>query len=194
MKSLGIKTKHIGLGVDRLDYTKGILERLKAIEIFLNKYPSYQGNVTFIQIAAPSRTKVKKYRDFAVEVEKEEERINNLFKTKGWKPIVLLEKHHNHTQIQKFYRSADFCLVTSLHDGMNLVAKEYVASRYDEKGVLILSQYTGASRELKDALIVNPYNGEQTADARMRNMRETIKNYNIYRWSAELLKTMVNLG
>src|SRR3989344_418218 len=208
MKSLGIKTKYIGLGVDRLDYTKGILERLKAIEIFLNKYPSYQGNVTFIQIAAPSRTKVKKYRDFAVEVEKEEERINNLFKTKGWKPIVLLEKHHNHTQIQKFYRSADFCLVTSLHDGMNLVAKEYVASRYDEKGVLILSQYTGASRELKDALIVNPYNGEQTADAikealemkpyeqtkRMRDMRETIKNYNVYRWSAELLKTLINLG
>lgn len=208
MKSLGIKTKYVSLGIDRLDYTKGILERLKAIEIFLSKYPSYQGKFTFIQIAAPSRTKVKKYRDFAVEVEKEVERINNLFKAKGWKPIVLLAKHHNHTEIQKFYRSADVCLVTSLHDGMNLVAKEYVASRNDEKGVLILSQYTGASRELKDAIIINPYNGEQTADAikealemmpkeqtkRMKAMRETIKNYNVYRWSAELLKTIVNLG
>lgn len=208
MKSLRIKTKYIGLGIDRLDYTKGILERLKAIEIFLNKYPSYLGNFTFIQIAAPSRTKVKKYRDFAVDVEKEVERINNLFKAKSWKPIVFLAKHHNHTQIQKFYKSTDFCLVTSLHDGMNLVAKEYVASRNDEKGVLILSQYTGASRELKDALIVNPYNGEQTADAikealemlpkeqtkRMRDMRAIIKNYNVYRWSAELLKTMVGLG
>ncbi|MCL5784606.1 MAG: trehalose-6-phosphate synthase [Patescibacteria group bacterium] len=208
LKSLGIKTKYIGLGIDRLDYTKGILERFKAIEIFLNNNPSYQDNFTFIQIAAPSRTKVKKYRDFALEVEKEVERINNLFKAKDWKPIVLLAKHHSHTEIQKFYRTADFCLVTSLHDGMNLVAKEYVASRFDEKGVLILSQYTGASRELKDALIVNPYNGEQAAGAiknalemtpkeqvkRMRNMRETIKNYNVYRWSAELLKTIVNLG
>ncbi len=208
LKALGIKTKYVGLGIDRLDYTKGILERLKAVEIFLNKYPSYQGNFTFIQIAAPSRTKVKKYRDFAVEVEKEAERINNIFKAKNWKPILLLEKHHNHQEIQKFYRAADFCLVTSLHDGMNLVAKEYVASRYDEKGVLILSQYTGASRELKEALIVNPYNGEQTADAikealemapkeqtkRMHDMREVIKNHNVYRWSAELLRTIVNLG
>lgn len=208
MKNLGIKTSYIGLGVDRLDYTKGILERLKSIEIFLNKNPSYQGAFTFIQIAAPSRTKVKKYRDFATEVEKEVERINASFKVKDWKPIVLLEKQHSHTEIQKFYRSADFCLVTSLHDGMNLVAKEFAAARYDEKGVLILSQYAGASRELKDALIINPYNGEQTADAikvalemspkeqtrRMRDMREIIKNYNVYRWSAELLKTMVGLG
>lgn len=208
LNSLGIKTKYIGLGIDRMDYTKGILERFKSIEIFLNRYPEYQNNFTFIQIAAPSRTKVKKYRDFAIEVEQETERINSLFRKKGWKPIVLLEKHHSHNEIQKFYRSADFCLVTSLHDGMNLVAKEYVAARYDEKGVLILSQYTGASRELKDALIVNPYNGEQTADAikealemkpyeqtkRMRDMRETIKNYNVYRWSAELLKAIVSLG
>ncbi|MDO8573725.1 MAG: trehalose-6-phosphate synthase [Candidatus Daviesbacteria bacterium] len=206
-KKLGIKTKYIGLGIDRLDYTKGILERLKAIEIFLYKFPSYQRVFTFIQIAAPSRTKVKKYRDFAIEVRKETERINNIFKAKDWKPIVLLEQYQDHTQIQEFYRSADFCLITPLHDGMNLVAKEYVAARNDEKGVLILSQYAGASRELKEALIVNPYNGEQTAEAiktalelspseqtkRMRGMREVIKNYNIYRWSAELLKTITNL-
>lgn len=208
MKSLGIKTKYIGLGVDRLDYIKGILERLKAIEIFLTKYPNYKTDFTFIQIAPPSRSKIKKMHDFAQDVEKEINRINSLFKTRDWKPIIFLKRHHSHEEIRKFYQIAHFCLVTSLHDGMNLVAKEYVAARNDEKGVLILSQYTGASRELKDALIVNPYNGEQTAEAiktalemkefeqtkRMRAMRETIKNYNVYRWSAELLKTMVNLG
>lgn len=208
IKSLGIKTKYIGLGVDRLDYIKGILERLKAIEIFLTNNPSYRSNFTFIQVAPPSRSKIMKMSEFAEAVEKEVDRINSLFRIGGWKPIVFLKKHHNHEELQKFYQSADFCMVTSLHDGMNLVAKEYVASRFDEKGVLILSQYTGASRELKDALIVNPYNGEQSADAikealemtpkeqakRMRDMRETIKNYNVYRWSAEILKTIVNLG
>lgn len=208
ISNLGIKTKYIGLGVDRLDYIKGILERLKAIEIFLTKNPSYQGNLTFIQIAPPSRTKIQKMIDFTQAVEKEVDRINSLFKNGSWKPIIFLKKLYNHEEVKKFYRIADFCLITSLHDGMNLVAKEYVASRYDEKGVLILSQYTGASRELKDALIVNPYNGEQTANAikealemapkeqtkRMHDMREIIKNYNVYRWSAELLKTIVNLG
>lgn len=206
LKSLGIRTKYIGLGVDRLDYTKGILERLKAIEIFLTKNSDYKVHFTFIQIAPPSRSKIKKMSEFAEAVEKEVDRINSVFKTGNWKPIIFLKKHHNHGELQKFYRAANFCLVTSLHDGMNLVAKEYAASRYDEKGVLILSRYTGASRELKAALIVNPYNGEQTADAikealemspkeqakRMRDLRETIKNYNVYRWSAELLKTIVN--
>lgn len=208
LKELEINTKYIGLGIDRLDYTKGILERLKAIEIFLSKYPTYQGNFTFIQVAAPSRTKVKKYREFAEEVEQEVKRINSLYKLKNWKPIVLLERHHSHEEIQTLYKLADTILVTSLHDGMNLVAKEYVAARDDERGVLILSQYTGASRELKDAIVINPYNGEQTAEAiitalemkvpeqikRMRSMREVVKSYNVYRWSAELLKTIVNLG
>ncbi len=208
IKDLGIKSGYIGLGIDRLDYTKGILERLKAIEIFLTTYPSFKSKFTFVQIAAPSRTKVKKYQEFAVDVREEVERINSLFKTNGWKPIILLEKHHSHEDVRIFYKIADFCLVSSLHDGMNLVAKEFVAARSDEKGVLILSQFTGASRELKDALIVNPYNGEQTASAikqalemkpaeqtkRMRNMREILKNNNVFRWSAELLKAMVNLG
>lgn len=207
LKNLNVKTKYIGVGVDRLDYTKGILERLKAIEIFLRKYPTYIANFTFIQVAAPSRSKIKQYQKFSEDVEKEVERINNLFKRNGWKPIVFLKRHHTQEEIYQFYKLANVCLVTSLHDGMNLVAKEFVASRSDNKGVLILSQFTGSSRELKDALIVNPYNGEQTAEAiktalelppseqtkRMRRMRETIKNYNVYRWSAELLKTIANL-
>ncbi|MBI2597063.1 trehalose-6-phosphate synthase [Candidatus Daviesbacteria bacterium] len=207
LKSLNIKTKYIGVGVDRLDYTKGILERLKAIEIFLKKYPAYIGNFTFIQIAAPSRSKIKEYQKFTEAVEKEVERVNNLFRKNSWKPIILFKRHHTQEEIYQFYKLANVCLVTSLHDGMNLVAKEFVTARNDNKGVLILSQFTGAVRELKDALIINPYNGEQTAEAiktalelspleqtkKMRRMREVIKNYNIYRWSAELLKIIVNI-
>lgn len=207
LKSLGIKTKYIGVGVDRLDYTKGILERLKAIEIFLRKNPTYVGNFTFLQVAAPSRSKIKEYQKFTGAVEKEVERINNLFRKNGWKPILLFKRHHTREEIDKFYKLANVCLVTSLHDGMNLVAKEFVAARDDNKGVLVLSQFTGAARELKDALIINPYNGEQTAEAikvalelspseqtkKMKRMREVVKNYNIYRWSAELLKTLINI-
>ncbi len=207
LKSFGIKTKYIGVGVDRLDYTKGILERLKAIEIFLKKYPAYVGNFTFLQIAAPSRSKIKEYQKFTEAVEKEVERVNNLFRKNSWKPVILFKRHHTQEEIYRFYKLANVCLVTSLHDGMNLVAKEFVAARSDNKGALVLSQFTGAAGELKDALIINPYNGEQTAEAiktalelspleqtkRMRRMREVIKNYNIYRWSAELLKTIVNI-
>lgn len=207
LKNLNVKTKHIALGVDRLDYTKGILERLKGIEIFLQRNPQYIGNFTFIQVAAPSRSKIKEYQQFAKDVEGEVERINNQFRKNGWKPIVLFQRHHTQEEITLLYKMANVCLVTSLHDGMNLVAKEFVAARNDNKGALILSQFTGAARELKDAFIVNPYNGEQTAEAirttlelspseqtkRMKSMREVVKNFNIYRWSAELLRTIVNL-
>lgn len=208
LKKIGVKTEYVGIGVDRLDYTKGIIERLHAIEIFLTKYPAYVGKFTFIQISAPSRTDIADYKNFATKVEAEINRINNKLKTNDWKPILFLHKHHSHEAIYPLYRAANVCLVTSLHDGMNLVAKEFVAARDDERGVLILSQFAGASRELRDALLVNPYNGEQTAEAihtaltmrkteqtrRMRRMREILKSYNVYRWSAEFLKAMVELG
>ena len=208
LRRAGVTSKYIGLGVDRLDYTKGILERLKAIEIVLSRYPQHQGELTFVQIGAPTRTKVKRYREFEQEVIREVERINNRFKTRTWKPIIFIERHHSHEEISNWYQSANICLVTSLHDGMNLVAKEFVATRGDNKGVLILSQFAGASKELKDALIVNPYNGEQTAEAihtaltmspseqtrRMKKMREAVRRHNVYRWSAEYLRTMINLG
>jgi len=208
LKKLGVKTEYVGIGVDRLDYTKGILERLRAIEIFLTKYPAYIEKFTFIQISAPSRTDIAEYKNFTVKVEEEVSRINNKLRKNSWKPILFLHKHHSHEAIYPLYRAANVCLVTSLHDGMNLVAKEFVAARDDEKGVLILSQFAGASRELRDALIVNPYNGEQTAEAihtaltmrrseqtkRMHRMREILKSYNVYRWSAEFLKTMIELG
>jgi len=207
LRKLGVKTEYVGIGVDRLDYTKGIIERLHAIEIFLTKYPAYIGKFTFVQISAPSRKDIKEYKNFAERVENEINRINNKFRKNDWRPILFLHKYHSHEAIYPLYRAANLALVTSLHDGMNLVAKEFVAARDDEKGVLILSQFAGASRELRDALIVNPYNGEQTAEAihtaltmrraeqteRMKRMREILKSYNVYRWSAEFLKTMVEL-
>lgn len=208
LRDFGIKTPLVGLGLDRLDYTKGILERLKAIEIFLHKNPQYQEKFTFLQISVPSRTKVKRYQEFRAEVEKEAERINSVFKKNNWKPIVLSLKQYSHDEVFKLYQVANFCLVTSLHDGMNLVAKEFVAARGDEEGVLILSEFAGASRELKNALIVNPYNGEQTAAAildalemskteqakRMRAMRNELKSHNVFRWSAELIRALVAMA
>jgi len=201
LKSLGVRAALMGVGVDRLDYTKGILERFLAIERFLEKYPRYQGVFTFVQIGAPSRTHIKRYHDLQAEIEAEAERINWRFRADQWKPIVLLERQHSHKEIDLYYRAADLCLVTSLHDGMNLVAKEFVASRQDERGALILSCFAGAARELRDALQVNPYDIDQTAEAiraalemspeekqlRMQRMRKTVREHNVYRWAASLI-------
>lgn len=201
LKALGVEAARMGIGVDRIDYTKGILERFLAVERLLEKYPEYQGMFTFVQIGAPSRTHIKRYHDLQAEVEAEAERINWRFQMEHWKPIVLLNRQHSHSEIEQYYRAADLCLVTSLHDGMNLVAKEFVASRHDERGVLILSCFTGAARELQDALQVNPYDIDQTAEAirtalemesqekqiRMQRMRKIIREYNVYRWAGRLI-------
>jgi trehalose 6-phosphate synthase len=201
LKSLGVEAALMGVGVDRMDYTKGILERFLAIERFLEKYPRYQGVFTFVQIGAPTRTHIKRYHDLQAEVEAEADRINWRFQAGQWKPIVLLNRQHSHKEIEPYYRAADLCLVTSLHDGMNLVAKEFVASRHDERGVLILSCFTGAARELRDALQVNPYDIDQTAEAiraalemqpeekqlRMQHMRKLVRENNVYRWAGTLI-------
>ena len=198
---LNIEPTFLGLGVDRIDYTKGIQERFRGIERLLDQYPSYRGNLTFVQIGAPSRTHIKRYQDLMEEVEEEAERINRRFRTGSWKPIIFLNRHHSHDEIQQYYQAADFCLVTALHDGMNLVAKEYVAARDDEQGVLILSRFTGASHELADALIVNPYDTTELAalihtaltmpaeekSARMRRMRAVVKENNVFRWAGSLI-------
>jgi trehalose 6-phosphate synthase len=201
LRELGVEATFLGVGVDRVDYTKGILERFLGIERLLEKYPAYQGKFVFVQIGAPSRSTIKRYHDLLVEVENEAERINRRFQTNKWKPIVFLKRQHSHKEIQRFYRTADLCMVTSLHDGMNLVAKEFVAARHDEQGVLVLSRFTGAARELPDAVLVNPYDIEQTAEAiryalempsdervdRMRRMRRVVKEHNIYRWAGNLI-------
>ncbi len=207
LKALGVEAIFMGVGVDRVDYTKGILERFLAIERFLEKYSSYQSKFTFVQIGAPSRSHLKRYHDLMVEVEAEANRINGRFQTDKWKPIVFLNRSHNHQEIQRYYRAADLCLVTSLHDGMNLVAKEFVAARHDERGVLILSCFTGAARELHDALQINPYDIDQTAEAirtalemepeekelRMQRMRKTVREHNVYRWAGTLIAELCEL-
>lgn len=200
-KDLGVQSTFMGVGVDRVDYTKGILERFRGIERFMEKYPAYQGQFTFVQIGSPSRTHIKRYHDLFAEVGSEADRINWRFQTGEWKPIVFLSRHHSHKEIEPYYKAADLCMVTSLHDGMNLVCKEFVAARDDEQGVLILSRFTGAARDLRDALLVNPYDTEQLADAlhfalemdpeekhgRMQRMRQAVKEQNVYRWAGNLI-------
>ncbi len=201
LRELSVEATLLGVGVDRVDYTKGIPERFLAVEQFLERNPYYQGRFVFVQIGAPSRSVIRRYQDLMSKVEAEAERINRRFQAGRWKPIVFLKRHHGHQEIQRYYRAADLCLVTSLHDGMNLVAKEFVAARDDNQGTLILSQFTGAARELRDALLVNPYDVDQTADAirqaltmsagetaeRMERMRLAVRENNVYRWAGSLV-------
>ncbi|MEK6543176.1 MAG: trehalose-6-phosphate synthase, partial [Elusimicrobiota bacterium] len=206
-KELGMRPGYLGVGVDRLDYTKGIIERFHAVERFLEKNPRYVGDFTFVQIGAPSREHIDRYKRFIETVGYEAQRINDKFRNDRCKAIVFLKGYHSHQEIEPYYQAADFCLVTSLHDGMNLVAKEYINSRWDDDGALILSQFAGASRELASALLVNPYDIEQVADAiryclemddeerarRMRRLRNVLREKNIYRWAATLISELVQI-
>jgi trehalose-6-phosphate synthase len=190
-----------------VDYTKGIIERFLAIERMLEKHPNYHGKFTFVQIGAPSRTHIKRYQDLLADVEAESDRINLRFQSGKWKPIVFLKRHYSHQEISRYSRAADLCLVTSLHDGMNLVAKEFVAARHDEQGVLLLSRFTGVAREFVDAVLINPYDIERTADAiryalematderrtRMQRMRKLVKEQNIYRWAGNLIADLCSV-
>jgi alpha,alpha-trehalose-phosphate synthase [UDP-forming] len=207
LKKSGVSASFMAMGVDRIDYTKGIVERFQAVKRFLEKYPEYVGKFTFVELGAPSRTHIKRYHDLIAELDETVDKINWSFQAKNWKPIVFLKAHHDHKTIGEYYRAADVCMVTSLHDGMNLVAKEFIATRTDEDGVLILSQFAGASRELPDALIVNPYDIEEMAEAlhqaltmekserleRMQEMRTVVKEKNVYRWAANVITTLSHL-
>jgi trehalose 6-phosphate synthase len=191
----------LGVGVDRLDYTKGIEERLLAVERTLERFPHLRGRFTFAQLAAPSRTLIGHYRALNERVEALAARINERFAAGTYRPVVLLRAHHEPPTIFRYLRAADLCYVSSLHDGMNLVAKEFVAAREDERGVLVLSRFTGAARELTEALVVNPYDLEQASAAlatalamppdqqaeRMRSMRRLVAEFNVYRWAGRML-------
>ncbi|MGH7678481.1 MAG: alpha,alpha-trehalose-phosphate synthase (UDP-forming) [Gemmatimonadaceae bacterium] len=191
----------IGIGVDRLDYTKGLVERFLAVERVLERHPELQKRFTFIQISAPSRTHIPWYQHLSVTVQAEADRINARFGRQGYRPIILLQEHHEHESIALHYRAAAVCYVSSVHDGMNLVAKEFVAARDDEQGVLVLSHFAGASRELTEALIVNPYDIDEASGAlaralsmpareqreRMRSMRSQVRDRNVFRWAGRLL-------
>jgi len=191
----------LGVGIDRLDYTKGLEERLLAVERLLERFPEFRGRFSFVQVAAPSRTKIERYRQLNDLVVRLADRINSRFGEAGYQPVILLRSHHEPPEVFRYYRAAHLCYVSSLHDGMNLVAKEFVAARDDQRGVLVLSQFTGAARELTEALIVNPYDLEEASTAlatalnmplseqqvRMRSMRALVARFNVYRWAGEML-------
>jgi trehalose 6-phosphate synthase len=191
----------LGVGVDRLDYTKGVEERLLTVERLLERYPEFRGRFTFAQLAEPSRTRIARYSELNSAVETLAARINERFGRGEYRPILLLRSHHEPPEVFRFYRAADVFYVSSLHDGMNLVAKEFVAARTDLKGVLVLSEFTGAARELTEALIVNPYDLEGSSEAlatalrmpveeqqdRMRSMRSLLAQFNVYRWAGKML-------
>ncbi len=191
----------LGVGVDRLDYTKGIEERLLAVERLLERSPSLRGRFTFVQLAAPSRTVIPHYQRLNENVEQVAARVNQRFASGAYRPVILKRAHHEPPAVFRYYRAADVCYVSSLHDGMNLVAKEFVAARDDEQGVLVLSHFTGAARELTEALSVNPYDLEEASEAlatallmpsdeqrdRMRAMRALVAEFNVYRWAGKML-------
>jgi trehalose 6-phosphate synthase len=191
----------LGVGVDRLDYTKGIEERLAAVDELLKSHPEYRGKFTFVQLAAPSRTKIARYRELNERVETLAAEINAKWSNDAYRAIILLRAHHEPTTVFRYYRAAEVCYVSSLHDGMNLVAKEFVAARDDEQGVLVLSQFTGAARDLTEALVVNPYDVRQAGGAlaaalrmpaseqrvRMQSMRRLVSEFNVYRWAGRML-------
>jgi trehalose 6-phosphate synthase len=201
LKEFGLRCETLIVGVDRMDYTKGIIERLMAVEKLIEEHPYYLERLTMVQIAAPSRSRIPSYIELNRKVKETVERINQRYQTAQWKPILLIERQCSHAEVDLWYRAASVCLVTSLHDGMNLVAKEYVAAHDDEDGVLVLSKFTGAATELLDALIVNPYDIEGVAEAihqalemdlderrkRMQRMRHHVMDHNIYRWAASIL-------
>jgi trehalose 6-phosphate synthase len=202
---LGIEDEMVGIGLDRVDYTKGIPDRFRAIARLLEKYPEYWGRVVFVQAGVLSRIQLGAYKKLNEEIDNLVEEINWKYGKGRWKPILSLREHEPPLTLMALRRMANFCVVSSLHDGMNLVAKEFVASRSDEDGVLILSPFTGAARELTDALLVNPYATDHFADAiksalempeterqkRMQKMREVVRENNIYKWAADIISELV---
>ncbi len=201
----GIQAEIVAVGVDRLDYTKGLVERVEAIERLLEKYPHYRGRLSLVQMGSPSRTHIPAYRALSDQLHQAVERVNTRFGSESYQPIVFLPEHHEWGEIQYFYQMGDLCLVTSLHDGMNLVAKEYVWCQAAERGALILSKFTGASRELTEALIINPYSIEELADSiataielpvaertrRMLAMKEKIQSQNAFHWATHQIRALL---
>ena len=189
------------MGIERFDYTKGILDRMRSIDVLLTENPQWKERLTFVQVAAPTRSKLPSYFTLQAEAIALAADINARHGREGYQPIRLLVRHHEPEEVFELFRAADICIVSSLHDGMNLVAKEFVASRDDDQGVLVLSSFTGASREMSEALIVNPYDSQEMAHAldaalrmpeaeqreRMRLMRQQVREQNVYRWAGRML-------
>lgn len=204
---LKLAGKIVGLGVERIDYTKGLLEKIHAIDRFFEKYPRNKGKVVFVQLAAPSRTHIKRYHDLMGEIDELIEKTNWQHSDTNWQPIIYLKRHFSPEEIVPYYKLADFCVVSSLHDGMNLVAKEFVAAKDDLQGSLILSRFTGAAKELSDAIQINPYSIEEFSEAirlavemlpeekcrRMEAMRKIIQDNNVYKWAGSIISELTSL-
>jgi alpha,alpha-trehalose-phosphate synthase [UDP-forming] len=202
---LNLGDRQLGIGLERLDYTKGIPERLRALDHLLELHPEWRGRIVFAQVAVPSRVQLDDYQNIENEVGALVEQINRRWRRNDWEPVVLLKRHFGTTDMMALHRLARFCVVSSLHDGMNLVAKEFVASRVDEKGVLILSRFAGAHRELSDALEINPFAAHEVADAmrralemsgaeqrkRMKRLREQVAYNNVFRWAGKFLSALL---
>jgi len=207
-RELDLEGKYVGVGMDRMDYTKGIPERLQALDKFFEDSPDYRGKVVFIQAGMPSRTQIESYRNIAKRIDDLAEGINNKYGTDSWKPVIMMTRQLSPSQLAALRRLANFCVVSSLHDGMNLVAKEFVSSRVDGDGVLILSQFTGAAAEMPEALLINPYAigefsrvikeaiemPEAERRRRMEAMRETVANHNIYWWGAATVSRLISVA
>jgi trehalose-6-phosphate synthase/HAMP domain-containing protein len=203
----GLDGKIVAVGVDRVDYTKGIAERILAIDRLLEQYPEYIGRFVFIQIGAPSRTHIKRYHDLAAEIDELIQTRNWKYSTESWRPIIYINRQLSPEEIKPYYELADLCIVSSLHDGMNLVAKEYIASKRGDGGMLLLSRFTGAARELADAVLINPYSIGEFADAiryaiemkpeerrsRMESMWNVVSENNVYRWAASIITELTSL-
>jgi trehalose 6-phosphate synthase len=205
-RDLGLRDEHLlGVGIERLDYTKGIPDRFRALDLLLEQHPEARERVVFVQVAVPSRSQIPAYKQTETEIETLTKQINQKWATETWKPIILITQHKSPAEMMALHRLANFCVVSSLHDGMNLVAKEFVASRIDEDGVLVLSEFTGAARELSDALLVNPFAVDALAAAmhtalimppderhkRMLRMRAEVARNNVYRWAGKVLSALL---
>jgi trehalose 6-phosphate synthase len=192
-------------GLDRIDYTKGIPERLLAIDHLLEKHPELKGQIVFLQMGPVSRIHIPKYKALNDEINALVEQVNWKHSTDGWNPVILVRRHLSPIEATALYRIADVCIASSLHDGMNLVAKEFLSSRSDEKGMLVLSRFTGAARELTDAVLINPYDREETSDSifkaltmsdeerkkRIVKMRQIIQQNNVFRWAGKIISELL---
>ena len=193
------------IGIERIDYTKGIPERLQALDRFFERFPEYRERLTYIQVGVPSRGHIPSYRAIDEEIDCLVERINWKWSTSKWRPVIYFKRHFSMVEMAALHRMADFCIVSSLHDGMNLVAKEFVASRMDEDGVLLLSQFAGSALELTDAILFNPFAIDEMAEAihqavempaaerkkRMQRMRSAVQDNNVYRWAGKILSALL---
>jgi alpha,alpha-trehalose-phosphate synthase [UDP-forming] len=202
---LGLKDEALGIGIDRIDYTKGIPERLHALDRLFEIYPEFRERLIFVQIGVPSRTHVRQYQQIDDEIDDLVETVNWKWSTDAWRPIIYLKSQHSPVEMMALHRLADFCVVSSLDDGMNLVAKEFVASRTDDGGVLVLSQFTGAARELQSAILVNPFAVDDMMEAvrsaltmpvderrkRMQKLRTAVAENNIYRWAGKFMSALL---